>query len=153
MTGARLIEGDDEWRMVLALRVAVFVDEQKGPADEEPDPFDPTALHLILREGDRAIGCARILGKGAGVVKIGRVAVRSERRGEGIGRLLMGEALRIAQVSGARDAILDAQVTAIGFYENLGFVAEGPVFFDGGLPHRRMRRPLSKRRGEDTEWT
>ena len=39
-------------------------------------------------------------------------------------------------------AVLDAQVPVIPFYERLGFVAEGPVFDDAGIPHRRMTRPL-----------
>ena len=33
---------------------------------------------------------------------------------------------------------LHAQVNAQGFYEKLGFVAEGPVFDEVGMPHQRM---------------
>ena len=35
--------------------------------------------------------------------------------------------------------VLDAQIQVIPFYERLGFVAEGDVFLDAGIEHRRMR--------------
>lgn len=141
MIDVRPIAGPDEWREVLALRIAVFVDEQRCPADEEPDPYDADALHLIARDASGTVGCARIVAKGE-AAKIGRVAVRIDRRGEGIGKLVVERALREARSAGFREAILDAQTYAIPFYERLGFAAEGPEFDDAGIPHRRMTRPL-----------
>ena len=41
------------------------------------------------------------------------------------------------------EAVADAQVRAIGFYERLGFRAEGGEFLDAGIPHRRMRLRLA----------
>ena len=35
---------------------------------------------------------------------------------------------------------LHAQTWTIGFYEKLGFVAEGPEFLEAEIPHRRMVR-------------
>ena len=43
---------------------------------------------------------------------------------------------------GCREAVLDAQTGALGFYRGLGFTTEGPEFLEGGLPHRRMRLRL-----------
>jgi ElaA protein len=43
---------------------------------------------------------------------------------------------------GLARAKLGSQVHAIRFYEALGFVAEGPVFDDAGIPHRNMVLPL-----------
>ena len=54
----------------------------------------------------------------------------------------MRDALARAAARGFTVAILDAQVPVISFYERLGFAAEGPVFDDAGIPHRRMTRPL-----------
>ena len=39
---------------------------------------------------------------------------------------------------GVAQVTLGAQVTALGFYERLGFVAQGPVFEDAGIDHREM---------------
>ena len=81
--------------------------------------------------------------KPGGVAKIGRVAVRKAYRGAGVGKALMLAVLDAARKRGLTHAVLDAQVPVIGFYEKLGFKAEGPVFDDAGIPHRTMRRPLS----------
>ena len=35
---------------------------------------------------------------------------------------------------------LHAQTWTIGFYEKLGFAAEGPEFLEAEIPHRRMVR-------------
>ncbi len=36
--------------------------------------------------------------------------------------------------------VLDAQIQALPFYEKLGYVAEGDVFMDAGIPHLLMRK-------------
>jgi ElaA protein len=124
----------------MRIRFAVFVEEQRVPRELEVDEFDVMAVHLLaVEEGTgNPIGTARILDKGKGVAKIGRVAVLPGYRGRGVGEALMRAALDRARRSGHTVAVLDAQVPVIGFYERLGFVAEGAVFDDAGIPHRRM---------------
>jgi len=53
-------------------------------------------------------------------------------------RRLVREAIRL----GLRRVRLHAQEQAIGFYEALGFVAEGPAFDEADIPHRFMQRDL-----------
>ena len=43
---------------------------------------------------------------------------------------------------GAIEVVLAAQITAIPFYERIGYVAEGGEFMDANIVHRMMRRPL-----------
>ena len=45
-----------------------------------------------------------------------------------------------------RETTLSAQVSAIAFYESLGYSAEGDVFEEAGIPHRNMRKRLRKLR-------
>ena len=119
----------------LAIRMEVFVAEQNVPEDEERDEWDETAQHfLALVDGQRA-ATARAVAKAPGLVKIGRVAVRAPYRGSGFGARLM-RAVE-ADYPGAT-LMLDAQLQALNFYAKLGYVAEGPVFDDAGIPHRRM---------------
>jgi predicted GNAT family N-acyltransferase len=128
----------------MQIRMEVFVDEQQVPPHLEPDEYDADALHLltVVPETGEAVATARIVDKGQGLAKIGRVAVRKEWRGKHIGDSLMRFALETATASGFTMAALDAQTYVIPFYERLGFVAEGPVFDDAGIPHRHMRRTL-----------
>jgi ElaA protein len=74
--------------------------------------------------------------------KIGRVAVAKPCREKGIGKQLMLAALEQLKRDAFAAAVLTAQVQVIGFYEKLGFVAEGPVFDEAGIPHRKMTRVL-----------
>jgi ElaA protein len=63
-------------------------------------------------------------------------------RGTGVGAALMGAAMEAMRAAGAETATLGAQLTAMGFYERLGFAAHGPVYDDAGIPHREMSRAL-----------
>ena len=128
----------------MRIRMEVFVDEQQVPPELEPDEYDADALHLLATEGETgpAVATARIVDKGNGLAKIGRVAVRKALRGKRIGDALMQFALQTATDHGFTVAALDAQTYVIPFYERLGFIAEGPVFDDAGIPHRHMRRAL-----------
>ncbi|MBC8103773.1 MAG: GNAT family N-acetyltransferase [Cytophagales bacterium] len=128
----------------MAIRFEVFVDEQRVPPELEPDEYDDSALHLLAYDPDTevAVGTARLVDKGNGLAKIGRVAVRRAWRGSGVGAALMRFALAESSARGFTMAALDAQTYVIPFYERLGFAAEGPVFDDAGIPHRHMRRAL-----------
>jgi predicted GNAT family N-acyltransferase len=122
------------------VRRQVFVVEQQVPEDEEWDEDDPLSVHVLATRNREPVGTGRLTPAG----KIGRMAVLSEVRGQGVGsqilRLLVGEALH----RGLVELRLNAQVHAIAFYERHGFSAEGPVFMEAGIPHRSMRRMLVK---------
>ena len=125
-----------------AVRRAVFIEEQGIPEAEEWDAHDATCLHVLAEDDIGPLGTARLIAKGD-VAKIGRVAVMPRARGTGLGRRIMEHMLDEARQAGFAQAMLESQVTVIGFYEGLGFVAEGPEYDDGsGILHRVMRRPL-----------
>jgi len=128
----------------MRIRFAVFVEEQRVPPELETDAYDVMAIHLLAVEEETGepIGTARIVDVGSGVAKIGRIAVLPDYRGSGVGASLMRVALDRARGTGHNVALLDAQLPVLGFYERLGFVAEGPVFDDAGIPHRRMTLQL-----------
>ncbi|MGK3996337.1 GNAT family N-acetyltransferase [Sorangium sp. So ce1024] len=125
----------------LRLRHEVFVVEQAVPADIEVDELDEGAQHYVVLEGGEVVATMRIVPY-EDALKVGRVAVRKDRRGAGLGRRLLEEAIRIAAAQGARALVLNAQVAAAPFYRKLGFVEEGPIFDEAGIPHTRMVRVM-----------
>ncbi|WP_306155037.1 GNAT family N-acetyltransferase [Roseovarius sp. MMSF_3281] len=132
----------DDVETCLALRRAVFIDEQGVSEAEEMDGRDGQAHHILATLKGRPVGCARILTKGK-TGKIGRVCVLKEGRGRGIGAALVQACVdHIATLPGLTRAELGAQIHAIGFYEGLGFAAYGPDYDDAGIPHRDMERAL-----------
>lgn len=124
------------------LRRRVFIDEQGiAPADEWDD-LDQQAIHLLAWQDGETVGCARILLAGS-TGKIGRVCVLPAARGAGLGSQLIRAAMDVLRGRpGLTHAALGAQTQAIGFYEKLGFVVDGSVYDDAGIPHRDMIREL-----------
>lgn len=121
-----------------ALRREVFVVEQKVPEDEEHDADDLTATHFVAIAEGEVMGTLRLIFLDEHV-KIGRVAVRASARGRGIAKAMIRAAMAYARDKGHQRFYLTAQSDKLAFYNGLGFVAFGPEFIDGGMPHRAMR--------------
>jgi predicted GNAT family N-acyltransferase len=124
-----------------ALRRRVFIEEQHVPEAIEMDTEDAVATHVLALDGDLAVGCGRMVAHGDHV-KIGRMAVVRERRGEGIGRRVLESLTELARTRGFHKAILHAQLTAEGFYLKNGYIPRGEVFEEAGIAHRLMDREL-----------
>lgn len=147
---ATLVTTQEERAAVFAVRMVVFVEEQAVPPEEELDALDVTATHFLARlkkpspdEPLGIVGAARLVDKGGGTGKIGRVAVLQEHRGRGAGALLMRVAEAAARAQDMTRVVLDAQCQAIPFYERLGYTAEGDIFLDAGIEHRLMWKDLA----------
>jgi|LSQX01.2.fsa_nt_gb predicted GNAT family N-acyltransferase len=122
----------------MKIRIEVFVEEQQVPLEEEHDSEDLTAKHFGVFSGDVLVGTGRLMTRGNMGI-IGRVAVRREFRGLGLGSGLIRYMVRDARSQAMEEIILGAQIQAQKFYETLGFCVEGPSYLDGGIPHRMMR--------------
>ena len=130
----------DQRAALLSLREIVFIHEQGVPEQREHDGLDGDCWHVLARDDDgQPIGCGRLTSEH----KIGRMAVLKDWRGRGVGGALLRELVSRARTQGWSEVALDAQVSAIGFYERAGFVAYGATFEDAGLQHRSMRLALS----------
>jgi predicted GNAT family N-acyltransferase len=135
----------DDRAGIESVRRRVFIEEQAIPEADEWDDVDPRAQHVLAFWANRdAVGTGRVDPLG----KIGRVAVLPQYRGRGIGAAIMGELVRLARDAGLDEVHLNAQASATGFYERLGFRPEGPEFDEVGIPHRRMRRRIERENDE-----
>ena len=120
------------------VRQEVFIREQGVPAELELDEYDPSADHALALQDGRCIGTARLVDLGGGQTQIGRMAVLAPFRGTGIGKQILGRLIELANSQGAKSVLLHSQVSAIPFYEKLGFQAEGPTYDEAGIVHRNM---------------
>ena len=121
------------------VRETVFIHEQGVSAELEWDGQDEESQHLLaLSNAGQAIGCGRILPN----AHIGRIAVIPEWRGKKVGTAILEGLLAYASDRHYPEVDLDAQIHALPFYESFGFVAEGEVFMDANIPHRKMRLKL-----------
>jgi predicted GNAT family N-acyltransferase len=120
-----------------SIRTAVFVVEQKIPAELEWDVMDAQCLHAVAYdEAKRPIGTGRLLPDG----HIGRMAVLSSARGTGVGAELLRVLMEQARLRGEAGVQLNAQLTAESFYQRAGFTREGELFDEAGIPHVHMTR-------------
>jgi len=132
-----------EFEDALALRKRVFVEEQDVPLDREVDGRDPEATHFLVCEGGKPVATARVREYDGSALKVERVAVDHERRGEGFGDAVMNAVESYGREENHDRLVLDAQVPVVGFYERRGYaVQDDEPFDDAGIPHRRMAKPL-----------
>ena len=130
----------DERADALAVRRAVFIDEQRVPEHLELDGRDDDAMQFVAYADGEPVGAARLREYDESTGKVERVAVVEKRRGTGLGRELMAKVEATATDEGFDRLVLHAQVPVVGFYERLGYDVTSEVFEDAGIPHREMRK-------------
>jgi len=122
---------------VFTIRIRVFVQEQRVPAEIELDIDDQRAIHFLGFVSGDAVGTARVVMR-HGDAKIGRMAVLKSYRRKGVGTVLLKRAILAAKRLHAQRIYLHAQLTVTGFYERMGFRAVGRIFDEAGIAHRKM---------------
>lgn len=132
----------DELHAVLKLRCDVFVVEQQC-AYADIDGRDPVARHLLaLDDGDAPAGALRLLHDPDGMARLGRIVVRADRRGSGLGRRMLAEAhAALARQGGDGVVRLSAQGHLVAFYRSLGYEPVSGPYLEDGIPHIDMVRP------------
>ena len=126
-----------------AVRTAVFIDEQKIPAEMEWDAADAQSVHAVaFNRFGSALATGRLLRDAPGVARVGRMASIAAVRGSGVGRAVLEALMRAAKARGDTEVRLHAQTSAQAFYSRAGFTAAGPVFDQVGIAHVAMSRSL-----------
>jgi ElaA protein len=130
---------------MLAARNVVFVVEQNCVYGDI-DGLDKNAWHCLAyaggERGAKLAGYLRVLppDETQSDVLIGRVLVRAEFRGFGLGSALLGQALmHIAAQWPGLTVSLHAQAHLRNFYGALGFEPASAVHDEDGIPHIWMR--------------
>jgi predicted GNAT family N-acyltransferase len=138
----RLARSKDDFQAILEIRRLVFREEQGLAQNSLVDPDDIASIHAMVLEAGRVVSAGRLTPPNARRPDAGIawVATRREDRGRGFGGMVMRALLDAADDRGFPVVTLTAQAHAIGFYEELGFVAYGKRFDLGGVEHQQMER-------------
>ena len=140
MRRVRRADFDADYAAIRSIRFDVFVDEQHVPASIEMDDRDPFCIHVLAFNDATPVGTGRIDLAASG--KIGRLAVLSSMRGQGVGIALMQSLHVIAKDNALESVWCNAQIVAVPFYERLGYRVTGDPFDEAEIEHVRMERKL-----------
>ena len=144
----KILKTKEELNLGFALRIEVFVKEQKVPIELELDDKDHSdnTVHIGYFHDDNLIGVARLIDMDKDVIHIGRVVIDKEYRGQGIGRELIIGCENIAQQILKRKIIIElsAQIQAENFYKSLGYNrVNDKIYLDAGIEHVDMRKVIN----------
>jgi len=121
---------------IFSIRTKVFVMEQQVSRAEEFDIYEESSLHYLGKINGQGAGTARWRVTKDGI-KLERFAVLAEFRKQGIAAAVLKKVLEDV-IPLQTKIYLNAQVSAMGFYERYGFKKEGPMFSEANIDHFRM---------------
>ncbi len=130
----------EEFYQILYLRTKIFVVEQDR-VYQEVDQIDPQALHLFkTAPSGEVVAYARIfLSDDGQKVVFGRVATSKAVRGQGVGRELLEEIMKVIGDHYPELPVeIEAQIQVQGYYERANFRAVGDQFIFNHTPHIKM---------------
>lgn len=121
----------------IELRREVFIIEQNVPIELELEAQEDRFIHCCLFLDDLLIAYARVFLSTP--VSFGRVCVKKEYRHFGYGKKIMEYAEQ--QIPLHRIEIqIHAQLTAVPFYESLGYTCFGQKFSEANIDHILMKK-------------
>ena len=127
---------------IMSDRQAIFIVEQDCPF-QDMDGLDSRSWHLTGAVNNRLVAYARIVFPGVRYPNpsIGRVLTTQQVRGQGVGRLLMKEAVRhCCRLYPGRKISLSAQIHLESFYEEFGFHRVSEPYDEDGIMHIDMEK-------------
>lgn len=131
----KIVENDKELKQVFAIRIQVFVDEQKIPVEAELDKYEDACKHVLVFYKQKPVGTGR-LRIVEGMAKLERICVLADYRKYGVGRLVVQKLEELAHGDGYSKCKLHGQTHAEKFYTNLGYEVCPDIFMEDGIPHK-----------------
>lgn len=129
----------DEIYQIFKLRIDTFVVEQQSYYPDI-DERDLSCIHYFKKEGDKVAAYARII-LDENKVKLGRVIVNPEFRGQGLARELVQNGLDYVKENYSdKNISLSAQAHLKDFYASFGLIPSSDIYFVDLIPHIDMSR-------------
>ena len=118
----RLADSPEDKALARRIRQQIFVEEQGIPADVEEDGLNETAVHVLLDIAGTTAGTARMCLLENNEGEIARVAITTEFRGRGLGKLLVEALEKVAVEKKLERVFLHPHHYLEKFYAGLDYV-------------------------------
>ncbi|MGN0531990.1 MAG: GNAT family N-acetyltransferase [Eubacterium sp.] len=128
-----------------ALRIEIFVNEQKVPLELEIDEKDKPGMakHIVFFDkNEKAVATSRFYVEEDNIWHIGRICVSKDARGTGLGKTLLDATESEIKKLGGTKAYISAQTQAQGFYQKMGYVPYGDTYMEDTIEHIAMYKDL-----------
>ncbi|HKL15671.1 MAG TPA: GNAT family N-acetyltransferase [Balneolaceae bacterium] len=125
---------------VLKLRQDIFIIEQNCIYDDM-DGLDAKSRHVLLLDaGNILAGYLRIVPPDIKFEEysLGRIAVKKDYRGQGLGRKIVQKGIDTVRSSEARSIRIEAQAHLEDFYKETGFITVSGIYSVDDIPHLQM---------------
>ena len=130
-----IVKTNDEKNLALNIRREVFIKGLNIPEHLEIDSNEESSKYILAKVDRKSVGTARWRKTDEGM-KLERFAVLNDYRSIGIGTMMTKFILN--QLKNSKLIYLNAQESAISFYEKMGFKPIGPRFKEVNIEHQKM---------------
>jgi predicted GNAT family N-acyltransferase len=138
----KLVTGGVELQEAFEVRRQVFSGEQSISEDLVFDGHDREAQHMVVKDGERVIGSARIQFLTDNQAKLERMAILERYRRKGIGKEMLLFLDAVWKDKQVQQVIIHAQLEVVPFYKLCGFDELGLPFQEAGIKHIKMRKQV-----------
>ncbi len=130
-----IVKTNNEKNLALNIRREVFIKGLNIPEHLEIDSNEESSKYILAKVDGKSVGTARWRKTDEGM-KLERFAVLNDYRSIGIGTMMTKFILN--QLKNSKLIYLNAQQSAISFYEKMGFKPIGPRFKEVNIEHQKM---------------
>lgn len=134
--------GSDAYKACCQMRLEVLRVPLGLVLSEQDVAGEDKQVHLAAYEGETLCGLIIFKPLGGALVKFRQMAVAPTHQGKGIGAEIIQFSERFARAKQWSHVELNARVYAKGFYERLGYRAEGDEFTEVTIPTVKMVKTL-----------
>lgn len=139
-------ENKEEWEEYLLFRWEMLRKPLGMSKESLEDELEDNSFHLtaVSEKNNNIIGSGRVHFNSKEEAQIRYMAVSENFKRKGIGSEIVKRLEEYALNNGAKTLILNARKEAINFYKSLDYLEGSPYQSDTGIPHKTMKKNLSK---------
>ena len=141
----KLIEYDSpEFLQACQLRYELFFAEHNLPFSTVFCDRQKYSFHAAIQDSNLVVAYGELVPQDNLVYRVCQMVVHPDYQKQNLGRKILSTLIAIAKKEGATSLTLDARLTAIGFYQKLGFKTCGAEFpsTTTGVMHMTMNKEL-----------
>jgi predicted GNAT family N-acyltransferase len=109
------------YQQACQLRYQLFYQPHGLSFDSVFNTQETESIHLGTIEQNLLVAYGQLTQQNAQIYKIGQMVVHPHYQRQGLGKELLAELIAIAKQKNANKIVLDARISAINFYQQLGF--------------------------------